>query len=108
MRLKQKKLNAIIRPFVLRRLKSQVATDLPEKVENIYYTNMTPEQEEKYEEAKSFYRHKILDQIDKEGINSTRFMILEGLTKLRQLSNHPGMVDSLTQALPVSWRTFLT
>ncbi len=90
---KMKKLNAIIRPFILRRLKSQVATDLPEKVENIYYTNMTVEQEKKYEEAKSFYRHKILDQIDKEGINSTRMMILEGLTKLRQLSNHPKMID---------------
>ena len=91
---KGKKLNSIIKPFVLRRLKSQVATDLPEKVENIHYTNMTAEQEEKYEEAKSYFRHKILDQIDKDGINNTRFMILEGLTKLRQLSNHPRMVDS--------------
>lgn len=91
---KSKKLNSIIKPFVLRRLKSQVATDLPEKVENIHYTNMTIEQEEKYEEAKSYFRHKILDQIDKDGINNTRFMILEGLTKLRQLSNHPRMVDS--------------
>jgi SNF2 family DNA or RNA helicase len=90
---KTKKLNSIIRPFILRRLKSQVATDLPEKVENVYYTNMTVEQEKKYEEAKSFYRHKILDQIDKEGINNTRMMILEGLTKLRQLSNHPRMID---------------
>ncbi|MEK6781097.1 MAG: DEAD/DEAH box helicase [Bacteroidota bacterium] len=91
---KSKKLNSIIKPFVLRRLKSQVATDLPEKVENIHYTNMTTEQEEKYEEAKSYFRHKILDQIDKDGIGNTRFMILEGLTKLRQLSNHPRMVDS--------------
>src|SRR6478752_8678628 len=91
---KTKKLNSVIKPFILRRLKSQVATDLPEKVENVYYTNMTTEQEEKYEEAKSFFRHKILDQIDKDGINNTRFMILEGLTKLRQLSNHPRMVDS--------------
>jgi len=74
-------------------MKSQVATDLPEKVENIHYTNMTPEQEQKYEEVKSFYRHKILDQIDKEGINNTRMMILEGLTKLRQISNHPRMID---------------
>ncbi|HRG79499.1 MAG TPA: DEAD/DEAH box helicase, partial [Cyclobacteriaceae bacterium] len=90
---KVKKLNSIIKPFMLRRLKSQVATDLPEKVENIYYTNMTVEQEKKYEEAKSFYRHKILDLIDKEGINNTRMMILEGLTKLRQLSNHPKMID---------------
>jgi len=90
---KTKKLNSIIKPFILRRLKSQVATDLPEKVENVYYTNMTTEQEKKYEEVKSFYRHKILDQIDKEGINNTRMMILEGLTKLRQISNHPKMVD---------------
>lgn len=90
---KTKKLNAVIKPFVLRRLKSQVATELPEKVENIHYTDMTPEQEEKYEEAKSYYRHKILDLIDKEGINNSRFTILEGLTKLRQLSNHPRMID---------------
>lgn len=90
---KTKKLNGIIKPFVLRRLKSQVATDLPEKVENIHYTNMTAEQEQKYEEVKSFYRHKILDQIDKEGINNTRMMILEGLTKLRQISNHPRMTE---------------
>jgi SNF2 family DNA or RNA helicase len=88
-----KKLNSIIKPFLLRRLKSQVATELPEKVENVYYTNMSPEQEEKYEEAKSYYRNKILEQIDKEGINNSRFMILEGLTKLRQLSNHPRMID---------------
>jgi SNF2 family DNA or RNA helicase len=90
---KTKKLNSIIKPFVLRRLKSQVATDLPEKVENIHYTNMTAEQEQKYEEVKSFYRHKILDQIDKEGINNSRMMILEGLTKLRQISNHPKMTE---------------
>ena len=90
---KTKKLNAIIKPFILRRLKSQVATDLPEKVENVYYTNLSPAQEEKYEEAKSFYRGKILDHIEKEGINNSRMTILEGLTKLRQLSNHPRMVD---------------
>lgn len=91
---KTKKLNAIIKPFILRRLKSQVATDLPEKVENIYYTNLSPAQEQKYEEAKSYYRGKILDHIEKEGINNSRMTILEGLTKLRQLSNHPRMVDA--------------
>lgn len=91
---KTKKLNSIIKPFLLRRLKSQVATDLPEKVENVHYTSMTADQEEKYEEAKAFYREKILDQIDKDGINNSRFMILEGLTKLRQLSNHPRMIDA--------------
>lgn len=90
---KTKKLNAIIKPFILRRLKSQVATDLPEKVENIYYTKLSTAQAEKYEEAKAYYRGKILDHIEKEGINNSRMTILEGLTKLRQLSNHPRMVD---------------
>lgn len=90
---KSKKLNSIIKPFVLRRHKSQVATELPEKVENIQYSVMTPEQEKRYEETKSYYRGKILDLIDKEGIGNSRFMILEGLTKLRQLANHPKMIE---------------
>jgi len=90
---KSKKLSAVIKPFILRRHKSQVATELPEKVENIQYSVMTAEQERKYEEVKSYYRGKILDLIDKEGIGNSRFMILEGLTKLRQLANHPKMVE---------------
>jgi SNF2 family DNA or RNA helicase len=91
--LKAKKLNSIIKPFILRRLKSQVATDLPEKTEQIHYTNMTPDQESKYEEVKSYYRDRIMEKIDKEGLNNSRFVLLEGLTKLRQISNHPRMVD---------------
>jgi SNF2 family DNA or RNA helicase len=90
---KSKKLNAIIKPFILRRHKSQVATELPEKVENVHYSEMTPEQEKKYEETKSYYRGKILDLIDKEGMGNSRFMILEGLTKLRQLANHPKLIE---------------
>lgn len=90
---KSKKLHAIIKPFVLRRHKSQVATELPEKVEYVQYSEMTPEQERKYEETKAYYRGKILDLIDKEGMGNSRFMILEGLTKLRQLANHPKMIE---------------
>lgn len=90
---RSKKLSAIIKPFILRRHKSQVATELPEKVENIQYSEMTVEQEKKYEETKSYYRNKILNAIETEGLGSSRFMILEGLTKLRQLANHPQMIE---------------
>jgi len=90
---KAKKLHAMIKPFVLRRLKSQVATDLPEKTENVHYTNMTPDQEERYEEIKSLYRERILHEIDKQGVGSSTMTLLEGLTRLRQLSNHPRMID---------------
>jgi len=91
--LKTRKLNTIIKPFILRRHKSQVAKELPEKVENIKYSVMTPDQENRYEEAKSFYRNKILDEIEKNGVKKSHFILLQGLTKLRQIANHPKMVD---------------
>src|SRR5687767_1046359 len=90
---KSKKLGSIIKPFILRRHKSQVATELPEKVENVQYSVMTMEQEKRYEEVKAHYREKIFKLIEQEGLGNSRFMILEGLTKLRQLANHPKMVE---------------
>jgi SNF2 family DNA or RNA helicase len=90
---RSRKLHAVIKPFILRRHKSQVATELPEKVENIQYSVMTPDQERRYEEVKAHYREKIFKLIEQEGLGNSRFMILEGLTKLRQLANHPRMVE---------------
>ena len=90
---RSKKLGLIIKPFVLRRHKSQVATELPEKVEYVQYSVMTTDQEKRYEEVKTHYREKIFKLIEQEGLGNSRFMILEGLTKLRQLANHPRMVE---------------
>ena len=90
---KSKRLYNLIRPFILRRHKSQVATDLPEKVESIQYCDMTEEQEKAYEEAKAYYRNLILQSIDSDGISKSQMVVLQGLTKLRQLANHPRMVD---------------
>jgi SNF2 family DNA or RNA helicase len=90
---RSRKLHSVIKPFILRRHKSQVATELPEKVENIQYSQMTAEQERRYEEVKTHYREKIFKLIEQEGLGNSRFMILEGLTKLRQLANHPRMVE---------------
>jgi superfamily II DNA or RNA helicase len=90
---KTQKLHALIKPFVLRRKKSQVARDLPDKVMNIQYCEMSPEQAERYEEVKAAYRESILNSIQNKGLGGSQFMILEGLTKLRQLANHPKMID---------------
>lgn len=92
--LKTKKLHALIKPFILRRHKSQVATELPEKIEHTTYCRMTEEQEHAYEETKSYYRNKILRNIEEHGTGSTQFMLLQGLIKLRQIANHPRMVDA--------------
>lgn len=90
---KTSKLYSIIKPFILRRQKWQVATELPEKVENVKYCTMTEEQEACYEEAKSFYRNEILNLIENKGVGKSQLLLLQGLTKLRQIANHPKMVD---------------
>ncbi len=90
---KTEKLYTIIKPFILRRQKWQVAKELPEKIENVQYCSMTEEQEACYEEAKAFYRNEIMDMIENKGINKSQMLLLQGLTKLRQIANHPGMVD---------------
>lgn len=90
---KKRKLYAIIKPFILRRKKSQVLTELPDKIEQIWYSEMSEKQAHEYEEVKSFYRNQILENIDEKGINKSQIILLQGLTKLRQIANHPLLVD---------------
>jgi SNF2 family DNA or RNA helicase len=92
---KAEKLQSIIKPFILRRTKQQVASELPPKTENIYYSDMSPAQEELYEETKSYYRNEILKMIAEQGIGKSHIYLLQGLNKLRQIANHPKMVDEL-------------
>ncbi|WP_026950683.1 DEAD/DEAH box helicase [Algoriphagus mannitolivorans] len=89
---KASRLHAMIKPFILRRLKSQVAQDLPEKLTNVKYSDMTPEQEKVYEEVKSYYREKIIGELSGAGRGSQQFTLLRGLTQLRQIANHPKLV----------------
>ena len=88
-----RRLHALIKPFILRRHKAQVAKELPEKTEHLSYCPMTEEQAHAYEETKSFYRNKILRNLDENGSASTQFLLLQGLTRLRQIANHPRLAD---------------
>lgn len=88
-----KRLYNIIKPFILRRHKSQVAKDLPEKIENIYFSTMTEDQRLKYDEVKNQYRNEILSHIETHGVNKSHIILLQGLTKLRQIANHPKLTD---------------
>ncbi|MBS9523575.1 DEAD/DEAH box helicase [Litoribacter alkaliphilus] len=90
---KAQKLHATIKPFILRRLKTQVATDLPEKLINVKYSSMTSEQEKAYEEVKSYYREQIVNELSMPGMARKQFTLLRGLTQLRQIANHPKMTD---------------
>ena len=88
-----RRLHALIKPFILRRHKAQVAKELPAKTEHLSYCPMTEEQAHAYEETKSFYRNKILRNLDENGPASTQFLLLQGLTRLRQIANHPRLAD---------------
>jgi len=89
------KLQLLIRPFILRRTKNEVARDLPPLTESVMYCPMTPEQQKAYEREKSIVRNSIMASIEANGVNNSSIIILQGLTRLRQLSNHPLMVKDI-------------
>ena len=86
------RLHALIKPFILRRHKSQVATELPPKIEQVKFTEMSEAQAEYYESTKSYFRNKILEHIEGQGMAKSQMLLLQGLTMLRQIANHPLMV----------------
>jgi SNF2 family DNA or RNA helicase len=90
---KAKKLQAIIKPFVLRRTKEQVAAELPPKTEQIFYCDMSEDQAAYYEKTKSAYRNDLLNSMDNGTYVKKQMQLLQGLTALRQLANHPVMID---------------
>lgn len=87
------KLQALIKPFVLRRTKAQVATELPAKTENLFYCQMSEDQKEYYEKIKSEYRNALLVNMEDGTFKRSQIQVLQGLTKLRQIANHPLMID---------------
>ena len=102
---KARKLQAIIKPFVLRRTKEQVAAELPPKTEQIFYCDMTEDQAEYYERIKSSYRNDLLSSMDDGTFAQKQVQLLQGLTALRQLANHPFMIDDTTARIPGSLKT---
>jgi superfamily II DNA or RNA helicase len=86
-------LSRALRPFILRRTKEQVATDLPEKTEQTLFCELEPEQRKLYDELRDHYRASLLDRIAAEGINKAKIQILEALLRLRQAACHPGLID---------------
>lgn len=90
---KQQKLHLLIKPFLLRRTKTQVEKELPELSEEYVYCDMSAEQTEVYNEEKISVRNFILNNIEQQGIANSAIVMLQALTRLRQLANHPALVE---------------
>lgn len=82
-------LRNIIDPFILRRLKKDVAKELPEKIEQTVFCEMHDEQEEWYEKEKSAIRNELMSEKSIKNYMD----VLAVLNRLRQIAIHPGLLD---------------
>lgn len=82
-----------LRPFILRRTKTQVLPDLPPKTEQILLCNMGSEQRQLYDRLRAGYQVGLLEQVEAHGVSGSAIQVLEALLRLRQVACHPGLVD---------------
>lgn len=86
-------LKSMINPFLLSRKKEKVAKELPEKQITVVYCEMEDRQRKIYDFWKEKYRYEIQNSIQERGFMQSRMKILQGLMKLRQICNHPVLID---------------
>lgn len=103
---------AALRPFILRRTKTQVLKDLPAKTEQTIICEMEPAQRKVYDQMRKYYRGTLMKQLDAPapgtsgkngkgggdeasggGVGKSAFMVLEALLRLRQAACHPALID---------------
>lgn len=79
------------RPFLLRRLKTDVLKELPEKIETIHSSELLTEQKRLYAAYLAKLRQDSLKHLDSDDFGRARIRILAGITRLRQLCCHPAL-----------------
>ncbi|MFO1463708.1 MAG: SNF2-related protein [bacterium] len=84
-------------PFVLRRLKDEVAKELPPKTEVTQYCEMTSEQQKLYHEMLASCRRQVFSEIEQKGIERSQVSILTALLRLRQVCCHPELLGPTFQ-----------
>lgn len=86
-----KKLKMLIEPFVLRRTKKQVLTELPEKTITVLNNQMKEEQEKIYLNYLAQAKQEVAEAIDAKGFERSHIQVLAALTRLRQICCHPSL-----------------
>ncbi len=81
-----------IRPFILRRKKEDVALQLPPKLEQTVYVEMSEPQRAAYESFLQKTQSGLLKKVQLEGASSHRMQILEAILRLRQICAHPWLI----------------
>lgn len=89
--LTRKQIARRVRPFLLRRLKEDVLSELPEKIESVDLVELLPDQKKLYAAYLAKLRHDTLKHLDKDTLRKNKIKILAGLTRLRQICCHPSL-----------------
>jgi SNF2 family DNA or RNA helicase len=82
-----------LRPFILRRTKGQVATELPQKTEQTIYCDLDAKDKKLYDELRGYYRSRLLKNGARDQTGQFKIQVLEALLRLRQAACHPGLID---------------
>ena len=85
-----KRLKRMGEPFILRRLKQDVLSDLPEKNEEVCYVNFEEKQQQLYD-GQVLHMKQILEEESEESFRKNRFAILAEITKIRQICCDPAL-----------------
>jgi superfamily II DNA or RNA helicase len=95
-KLARKRLSAKLRPIMLRRLKKQVAKDLPDRIEERRDCPLGEDQRKLYLAELRRSREQIMQTVDKQGLAKSKIHVLAALTRLRQICCHPQLVGNDT------------
>lgn len=87
-------INRALKPFILRRTKEEVLTELPSKTEQTLYCEMTPKQAKLYNELRDHYRAHLSGKIKQLGIKRSKIHVLEALLRLRQAACDPRLANN--------------
>ena len=74
-------------------MKRDVAKDLPDKVENIAYCELTDEQKDFYLQVLDSTKEELFKSIEQNGLEKSRLSIFSALLRLRQICCHPRLYD---------------
>lgn len=88
---KMQKLKKMIEPFVLRRIKKEVLTELPDKTVTTLYNEMEEEQQKIYLSYLAQAKKEVADEIQANGFENSQIKILALLMRLRQICCHPSL-----------------
>ena len=81
----QMRLARRLKPFLLRRLKREVAAELPEKLEQVSFCDLSEEQAQVYQQVLDATRREVVMAVDQNGLAKSRMVVLSALLRLRQI-----------------------